>query len=92
MGKHIKTDFLYDLVQEDEMKFMSEDVKKTIGSFGLLLCEAISLCYRKDAEKLFAFDVGEWAMVGCVYRYMWGLMQMSSAKDDLGARQICDHL
>lgn len=77
MGKHIKTDFLYDLVQEDEMKFMSEDVKKTIGSFGLLLCEAISLFYRKDAEKLFAFDVGEWAMVGCVYRYMWCLMQAS---------------
>lgn len=80
MGKHIKTDFLCDLVQEDEMeKFMSEDVKNAISSFGLLLCEAISLFYRKDANKLFAYDVDEWAMVGCVYRYMWCLMQSSRA-------------
>lgn len=77
-----------------------------------LLCEALKLFYQNDAEALFKERhirdantkerreiVNECAMVGCVYRYMWCLMQQEEGcfpvsdidveydrmvKDDLG--------
>ena len=40
-----------------------------------LLCEALQMFYKNDAEALFfdAMPIGERAMVGCVYRYLWAL-------------------
>lgn len=42
-----------------------------------LLVKAIELFYQNDAKELFGStkDVDERAMVGCVYRYMWCMMQ-----------------
>ncbi len=40
-----------------------------------LLCEALQMFYKNDAEALFfdAMPIGERSMVGCVYRYLWAL-------------------
>ena len=50
---------------------MDEKSKKYIE----LLCEALQLFYKNDAKALFfdAMPIGERAMVGCVYRYLWAL-------------------
>ena len=44
-----------------------------------LLCNALQLFYKNDADALFkendGKNVNECAMSGCVYRYMWCLMQ-----------------
>lgn len=46
-----------------------------------LLIKAVQWFYKNDACSLFGYtnDVDERAMVGCVYRYMWCMMQQEAS-------------